>query len=146
MKLSISRIIYISAILLLSACTHVQHNGNGEAKMGNDIEIILSKILRHPDFEKYIHPEENGRLPIKIVTTEEIGTHLSLSQYGEKVIFLESISEAGNSPSIQIESFEIEKNKANFSILYPIEGIRIKGVAELNNNNWIFSDFRIIER
>jgi len=92
--------------------------------MGNDIEIILSKILGHPDFEKYIHPEENGRLPIKIVTTEEIGTHLSLSQ----------------------ESFEIEKNKANFSILYPIEGIRIKGVAELNNNNWIFSDFRIIER
>jgi hypothetical protein len=111
-----------------------------------DNEIIVSMILSHPDLQSYLHPEVAGRLPIKVITTKEMGVNYSMEQHGMPVAFYTNKSEEGNNAFIQFKSFVVMNDECVFELAYPIEGVVVNGKVKKINNSWAFSEFGVVER
>lgn len=109
-------------------------------------EIIVSMIVSHPDLQSYLHPEVVGRLPIRVITTKEMGVDYSVEKYGMPVAFYANTPEEGNNAYIQFKSFIVMNDECVFELVYPIEGVVVNGKLKKINNGWVFSEFRLVER
>ncbi|MCG8427698.1 MAG: hypothetical protein MI754_10125, partial [Chromatiales bacterium] len=67
--------------LLISALTLIACNPNGGFQRNGmkpaDKERLFKMILDHPDFQQYLHPELEDRVPLKVKSNSELGTNLS---------------------------------------------------------------------
>lgn len=147
MNTYMAKIILYFMLLLSCSCGHLEQTGFGEQKMqANNNEIIISMILNHPDLQSYLHPEVAGRLPVKVITTKEMGVDYSVEKYGMPVSFYRDKPEEINNAFVQFRSFVVLNDECVFELVYPVEGVVANGKLKKINNDWIFSEFRLVER
>lgn len=139
----------IFLLLTLNGC-NTNNQENGGAKMvaaSNETEILLEKILKHPDLEQYYHSEIKNRVPIIVKINEDFDTKINITMFDRPIQLIKSTQVLSKEiPFFEINSFHITDNEATFNIAYSVEGILIKGKLIHKNNSWIFLEYSIIER
>ena len=110
-----------------------------------DKERLFKMILDHPDFQQYLHPELEDRVPLKVKSNSELGTNLSIEKFGKAIEFVNSINSIEITPILEVISFNIGNNQVSFEILYEIEGVTIKGILESDTTQWSFKEFDVFE-
>ncbi|TKD65911.1 hypothetical protein [Flavobacterium sp. ASW18X] len=103
-----------------------------------DKENILESIMGTEEFQMFLHPEIDGRLPILLVKSEFISTDLELFSNGQKVEYVDSLNlPNGRQHRIKLLEMDCEKNIIKYSIFYPIEGAIISGSVKKKENIWV---------
>ncbi|MHA7832518.1 MAG: hypothetical protein ACX93O_15590 [Flagellimonas sp.] len=107
----------------------------------NEKEKMLETILRSPDFQLFLHPEVEGRLPIRLQKNEFVTENLKLKSNGLRVVFEDSLDlPYGNVHRLRIVDKDCKNQKFEYSIFYPIEGAIITGTAIKSDTIWLITN------
>ena len=148
-KINLITVILFFSIILVSGCnlkTNEKNDENSlEKKNINTIcftkkekELSLKKIFSTTEFQTYLHPESEGRLPIQLVTNKFITPDLQISSNNQKIIFKDSlVLPYGRVHKISIDSINCNKKSFFYSVFYPIEAAIIQGKVTKNDSVWI---------
>jgi hypothetical protein len=126
---------------------------SGAAETANTVQLICQMTLDLPALEKYFHPTESSRKPLRVIKNDTIKGDLKLTKFNLPVEFV-TLTEAKKQkkPYFEFTSIEVKDNTATVSFRYRIEGIRGKvnfkreGVwqvvsHELVEERWIRNSF-----
>ncbi len=95
----------------------------------NEVDLrALTKIMSHPEFIMYLHPEVSGRLPVVIVSNGGFSSDLRLSKFGRDVTIL---GEGESEASVVFKKYDRQGNRITFEIDYGIEGVVYTGVLKV---------------
>jgi hypothetical protein len=104
-------------------------------------EKILEAIIETPDFQMFLHPEVEGRLPVQLVKNEFVTTDLFMKNNGYKVQFRDSlILPDGMMHRIRVTNIDCEEKRLQYSVFYPVEGAVITGSIYKLDSIWKVED------
>lgn len=137
---------------VLMGCNYLKNQGKSSDVMTlehktdpcpskNEKEKMLETILGTPDFQMFLHPEVDGRLPVRLLINEFVTEDLELKSNGLPVLFEESLSISHVSVHrLRIIEADCKNQIFSYSIFYPIEGAIITGTAKKNDTTWLITD------
>lgn len=133
---------------LIIACKNEKKIVIDEIKHKTDVcftkkekEEIIHTILQNADFQMFLHPHVEGRLPIKLVKNEFVTPNLEIESNGYQVVFKDSlILPDGAIHRIRIVEKDCKKKRVSYSIFYPIEGAVLTGNVFKSDSLWLTSD------
>ncbi|MFC4220014.1 hypothetical protein ACFOWS_07710 [Flagellimonas marina] len=103
-----------------------------------DKEKIIEAIMATPDFQMFLHPNIEGRLPVQLVKNEFITSDLNIFSNGFQVQFVDSLTlPEGKEHQITLGKIDCTGSKISYSIYYPIEGVIISGKILKKDGSWI---------
>ncbi|MBQ4913522.1 hypothetical protein J8L85_03680 [Maribacter sp. MMG018] len=106
-----------------------------------DREKIIEAIVSTPDFQMFLHPKIEGRLPVKLVKNEFVTSDLIIYSNGLKVQFVDSLElPEGSQHRITIGDIDCSGSKISYSVYYPIEGAIISGKVYKNHKEWVATE------
>lgn len=101
-------------------------------------ERMIEAILRTPDFQLFLHPKVEGRLPVRLQKNEFITRDLEIKSNDLAVIFEDSLDlPYGSIHRLRITDMDCENKKFSYSIFYPIEGAVITGTVRKADTSWL---------
>ncbi|MBD1259903.1 hypothetical protein HZY62_04835 [Maribacter polysiphoniae] len=104
-------------------------------------EKIITTIFGTPDFQMFLHPNVEGRLPIQLVKNEFITPDLRIESNGYAIVFKDSlVLPEGTIHEIRIIDQDCEKKRVSYSIFYPIEGAVLTGTIIKSDTLWLVQD------
>ncbi len=127
----------IVLILFISSCS-LAH----DKREDKSLLAALQLIIEHPDLQKYLHPDVEGRTPLVIKTSSPSILEMKLKVYDRPIIIKREINQKAF-----IEVLNFSKNGAdlNFLLSYDIEGIEVAGQLSLTDSVWNIIYYRITE-
>ncbi len=146
MKIKFSAFSLILIVFLMFGCAVSGNELRGDSKMKKDSEIVLKKIFSHAEVQKFIHPEVAGRIPIKVIVTDDMSLDYSIKQFGENIIFIRKHDGVEDDPLFVIHTFAISDENAYLIIKYPIEGLVIESSLKKHDKEWSVEKISIIEQ
>ncbi|MFC4220016.1 hypothetical protein [Flagellimonas marina] len=107
----------------------------------NEKEKMLEKILKTYDFQLFLDPEVDGRLPVRLQKNDFVTEDLELESNGFPVVFEDSLDlPYGNIHRLRIIDRDCENQKFGYSIFYPIEGAIMTGTVSKSDTTWLITD------
>jgi len=134
----IGRLLSVLVIFILFSCAGVTSMTISEENQSK----IVTDILNHTDFLPYLHPEAEGRVPVRIVTNGLVSSALNISIFGRPVDIYE---QDAISPYIEIDRFELSESEIQFRLTYEIEGIVVVGNARLIGGTYKIENVEVSE-
>ncbi len=141
------------AILISSGCknagkTKAENSGSKEKSETTkncfskiEKEKALETILGTNDFQMFLHPEVEGRLPVKMVVNEFVTPDLKITSHERPVVFKDSlILPYGDILRLRITEMDCTKMVFSYSIFYPMEGAVLTGTAKKVKSEWEVQD------
>ena len=113
--------------------------------INSEKEVLFKMILDHPDFQQYLHPELEGRVPLKVKSNDELGTDLSIEKFGQAIRFVDAVDSDENTPLLDVVAFNISGKQVRFDIRYEIEGVTLRGMLEQDAGEWKFKSVEVFE-
>ncbi|MEZ4968912.1 MAG: hypothetical protein R2814_04485 [Flavobacteriaceae bacterium] len=103
-----------------------------------DKEKIIETIMSTPDFQMFLHPNVEGRLPVQLVKNEFVTSDLNIFSNGFQVQFVDSLTlPEGKEHQITLGNIDCFGSKISYFIYYPIEGVIISGKILKKDSSWI---------
>jgi PBP1b-binding outer membrane lipoprotein LpoB len=146
----VKRLIYIlPAALLIFGCRHTPEFSapplSEESRPDTrscwskvDRELVLKAILDTEDFQLYLHPEVEGRLPVLLSENAFVTPDLTLFSNGQKVVVTEyDPNPESTTHKITITHMDCAKEALNYSVYYPVEGAFLEGAVEKIQGRWV---------
>lgn len=99
-----------------------------------DKSEAITSILDTEEFQKYLHPEAEGRLPVRLLQSRFITEDLKLYSNGHSVRVVDSMAELVH--RIRIDTSRCRDMILGFSIYYPIESASVQGFTKKEQGNW----------
>ncbi len=91
-----------------------------------DFDQIIAATLKHPSVAMYLHPEVDGRVPVRVAMGAPFdGRAIRLNLYGQPVVTVRN----SDSNSALNMSLQCRATHCNVQLSYPPEGIH--GVVQL---------------
>lgn len=146
------RINILILLILVIGCrnasknSHEQTSGTLKIQENNcltviDRQLILKSILSTEDFQMFLHPNTEGRLPINLVKNEFVTPNLDITSNGRKVVFCDSLTlPDGREHRITIRQLDCKSKSLSYSVFYPVEGVIISGIVNKVNDSWVASE------
>ncbi|MGI9545604.1 MAG: hypothetical protein ACR2MM_00085 [Flavobacteriaceae bacterium] len=104
-------------------------------------EGLIKAILNTPDFQMFLHPDAEGRLPIRLVKNEFVTPDLNILSNDQRVIFEDSLFiPNGSVHRLRIVKKNCENKKFSYSIFYPIEGAFLFGDIMKSDTLWLIEN------
>jgi hypothetical protein len=110
-----------------------------------DNAAVLKMILDHPDLQQYLHPEVEGRVPVRIKSNDALGTDVSVEKFGKPVAFVTTAAATEDAPVLDVKAFDVAGDTVTFRIDYAAEGMTAKGELEKTGGQWSFKSFEAVE-
>ncbi len=102
-----------------------------------DKENALQAIFENQDFQTFLHPEIEDRLPLKIVKTQFITKDLGIYIKDNKSLITDSTDVSEATVRLKIENKNCQSKKIAYVLFYPIEGAFVKGEVIKNDKIWV---------
>ena len=110
-------------------------------------ELAIASILKTEEFQTFLHPEVEGRLPIHLVKNDFITADLKITSNGQEIQYRESLDlPEGKVHRIKITNIDCENREFSYSVFYPIEGAIIQGDVSKINSEWVASVTHVGEK
>lgn len=100
-------------------------------------------ILDDSRFEGFLHPEVDGRVPVRVYCAKECPDLTDVAKFGAPV---ERVDEAGEAPVIEIEVWEQSDSKVEARLSYAIEGVVAQFALERGTDGWGVADAKVAEQ
>jgi hypothetical protein len=103
-----------------------------------DKQMILTAIIGSKDFQYYLHPENETRLPILLSSNDFVTKDLEIFSNGQKVVITDyNPDPESRTHKITMNSLNCEKELLSYSVFYPIEGAVIEGTVKKISDRWV---------
>lgn len=118
---------------------------------GQELEYrqIIQAVLDAPKLQQYFHPGLHGRTPL-ILSSENVpnAESLSLQKFGRpvRVLSKKEINQHRVKAFVEVVDFAIQNDQANVTVVYAVEGVRLRTVLLRNKGNWILSESHLVEQ
>jgi len=91
----------------------------------NVVQLLCQMTLDLPALEKYLHPTEPKRKPLRVVKNDTVKGDIKLTKFNLPVEFI-TLTEAKKQkiPHFEFTSIVVNDNTATVSFLYRVEGVR----------------------
>ena len=106
---------------------------------------LLRQVLLLPELREYFHPEEKGRVPVKVVLTEAVPVARDLSIFGERVHFAPAYLLQGD-PHLKITRIVVEDQRAEIHFAYDVEGVIGEARFVRENGRYRLASSKVAER
>lgn len=147
------RIALISLLLLVQACastsngvttqSYVEEHPSASVLANADFDAIAGAVLRHQDVAMYLHPEVEGRVPVRVVFKPPFdGRSVNLQLYGAQVVTQSYESGYDNAFGL---SPSCDATQCTVEVWYKPEGIFGQVMLQKQNGQWQVSKTNILE-
>lgn len=151
------RIALISLLLLVQACASTSNGVTTQSYVGQhplasasasvlanaDFDAIAGAVLRHQDVAMYLHPEVEGRVPVRVVFKPPFdGRPVNLQLYGAQVVTQSYESGYDNAFGL---SPSCDATQCTVEVWYKPEGIFGQVMLQKQNGQWQVSKTNILE-
>lgn len=103
---------------------------------------LLGKLLQHPEFESYLHPEAEGRKPVIIKVNDLALVSGEIEKFGQPVVF--TTDKPSVEAYLEVDQIKHIDETIQFKVRYDVEGVVVVG-RYLNDEDGTFKDINIIE-
>lgn len=134
--------LFLSFLLALGCKDAIQKNDKASDSISMsqfcldkmDKSKAITSILATEEFQKYLHPKAEGRLPVQLLQSRLITEDLKLYSNGLLVQVVDSMTELVH--RIRIDTSRCKDRILEFSIYYPIESSALQGFTKKEHGDW----------
>ncbi len=106
---------------------------------------LLRQLLLHPEFAAYVHPEQDGRVPLKVALSKAFPVAAHLPAFGQPVGFL-PLYLLRNVPHVAVQEIRVEDKRATVRFTYDVEGVRGEAHFALKGDRYDLESLTLTER